>query len=374
MNEICAPSDTRDTGAGLPALELVSLVKSFGSVTAVAGIDLTVGKREFLTLLGPSGSGKTTVLRLVAGLEQATQGQVLLEGRDISALSPAERGVGVVFQHYALFPHMTVADNVRYPLKLRHWRRNEATSRVEEMLALVRLEGFGGRYPRQLSGGQQQRVAVARALAFRPALLLMDEPLGALDRALRVEMQEELRRIHRESETTAVCVTHDQEEALTMSDRIGIMREGRLLQVGTPEELYEMPVDTFVASFLGDCTTFGVEVLQEGEGRALVRGLGHEFEVRTSAPLLERTAYLAVRHGRLRLDPSPHDLRVSAQIVDILYLGETARVVATNMNGGGGEVMVARVDARMIRGLTPGRRVTLGFRPDDVVLVPDERR
>ena len=200
-----------------------------------------------MTLLGPSGSGKTTILRMIAGFEAPTEGRVLLDGRDISALSPSERGIGVVFQNYALFPHMTVGQNVCYPLKMRRWSRRSMQERLDEVLEMVRLPEYADRYPRQLSGGQQQRVALARCLAFHPTLLLMDEPLGALDQALRVEMQEELRRIHRESGTTIVFVTHDQEEALAMSDRIGVMRTGSILQIGTPQDLYANPTDSFVA-------------------------------------------------------------------------------------------------------------------------------
>ncbi|MCC7022423.1 MAG: ABC transporter ATP-binding protein, partial [Thermomicrobiales bacterium] len=206
----------------MPALRLRGLRKRFGGVEAVAGVDLALRRGEFLTLLGPSGSGKTTILKMIAGFERPSSGTIELTGRDVSTLSPAERGIGVVFQQYALFPHMSVAENIAYPLKLRRWTPADRQRRVAEMLELVKLGGYGDRYPRQLSGGQQQRVAVARALAFQPALLLMDEPLGALDRALRVGMQEEIRRIHRESGATVLYVTHDQEEALTMSDRVAI--------------------------------------------------------------------------------------------------------------------------------------------------------
>ncbi|MCA9861792.1 MAG: ABC transporter ATP-binding protein, partial [Thermomicrobiales bacterium] len=199
--------------AASPALHLRGLRKSFGAVTAVDGIDLAVEQGEFLTLLGPSGSGKTTILKMIAGFEAPGSGVIELAGRDVSRLSPAERGIGVVFQQYALFPHMTVGENIAYPLTLRKWPTPERTRRVQQMLDLVELSGYDGRYPRELSGGQQQRVAVARALAFQPDLLLMDEPLGALDRALRVGMQEEIRRIHRDSGATILYVTHDQEEA-----------------------------------------------------------------------------------------------------------------------------------------------------------------
>src|SRR5262249_42719391 len=220
------------------------------------------------TRVGAGGPGKPTLPKLSAGVERPPAGEIYLGGEDISRLSPAERGIGVVFQNYALFPHMSVKDNVAYPLRLRRWPGERREQRVREALGLVRLEGYEARYPRQLSGGQQQRVAVARALAFHPRLLLMDEPLGALDRALRVEMQEEIRRIHRESGATVVYVTHDQEEALTMSDRVAILREGRLQEVGAPRELYRMPANRFVATFFGECTLVPARVLRRAPGAA----------------------------------------------------------------------------------------------------------
>jgi putative spermidine/putrescine transport system ATP-binding protein len=350
------------------ALELRDLAKSFGSVVAVNGVSLAVRRGEFVTLLGPSGSGKTTILRIVAGFEQPTAGAGLLEGTDIADRSPAERGIGVVFQHYALFPHMTVAENVRYPLKLRRWNRSRAAERVREALALVRLEHVGDRSPKELSGGQQQRIALARALAFHPRLLLMDEPLGALDRALRLEMEEEIRRIHRESGATVVYVTHDQEEALTLSDRIGIMRDGRLLQAGAPEQLFDRPIDEFVATFFGDCTLIPVDDATEaGDGPARASVLGQEHVLRTSAPLRSSAAQVAVRPTRFRLTPGPGDVHVPAEVVDVLYLGETSRVLCHHDTVG--EVLV-RTEPRLARGLTPGGRLTLAFRPDDAVLVP----
>ncbi len=207
-------------------LDIQGLSKSYGETPALQEVSLQVRQGELLTLLGPSGSGKTTLLKVIAGFEAPTAGKVLLRGRDISRLSPARRGVGMVFQHYALFPHMTVAQNVGYGLKLRRVGRAERGRRVGEMLELLHLDGLEGRYPRQLSGGQQQRVALGRALAYDPEVILMDEPLGALDRALRLEMEEQIRGIHRELGATIVYVTHDQQEALALSDRIAIMRDG----------------------------------------------------------------------------------------------------------------------------------------------------
>jgi putative spermidine/putrescine transport system ATP-binding protein len=353
------------------ALHLHDLRKNFGAVTAVAGVDLTVQQGEFLTLLGPSGSGKTTILKMIAGFESPTSGTIELAGRNVSQLSPAERGIGVVFQQYALFPHMTVGENIAYPLKLRKWSSPERTQRVDEMLRLVELDGYGGRYPRELSGGQQQRVAVARALAFKPDLLLMDEPLGALDRALRIGMQEEIRRIHRDSGATILYVTHDQEEALTMSDRVAIMREGQIRQVGPPRDLYERPADRFVATFFGECTLVPAEQIGPASGDEIrVRTLGQEVTVRRGGELLGRDISLAIRPGRFRLHPAPGDLLLPATIIDLLYLGDAVRIIGRHPEVG---EILARADPDQTRDLAIGQSVTFGFAPKDAVAVGGER-
>lgn len=358
-------------GEPTAALHLNDLCKNFGAVTAVAGVDLTVQQGEFLTLLGPSGSGKTTILKMIAGFESPTSGTIELAGRDVSQLSPAERGIGVVFQQYALFPHMTVSENIAYPLTLRKWPTPERTQRVQQMLDLVELEGYGGRYPRELSGGQQQRVAVARALAFQPALLLMDEPLGALDRALRIGMQEEIRRIHRDSGATILYVTHDQEEALTMSDRVAIMREGQIRQVGPPRDLYERPADRFVATFFGECTLVPAEQLGPESGDEVrVRTLGEEAMVRRGGQLPARDISLAIRPGRFRLQPAPGDLPLPATIVDLLYLGDAVRIIGHHPDVG---EILARADPDQTRDLAIGQSVTFGFAPKDAVAVGGER-
>src|SRR5436190_14022248 len=237
-----------------PDVRLVGLRKSYGDVAAVDGVDLEIAPGEFFTLLGPSGSGKTTALRLIAGFERPDGGRVDLHGRDVTAVAPYERDVNTVFQDYALFPHMTVAENVAYGLRVRGVPRRERRGRVDEVLRIVRLPGLGERKPIQLSGGQRQRVALARALVNSPRVLLLDEPLGALDLKLRQEMQIELKRIQREVSDigiTFVYVTHDQEEALTMSDRLAVFNAGRIEQIGPPAEVYERPATEFVAGFIG---------------------------------------------------------------------------------------------------------------------------
>jgi putative spermidine/putrescine transport system ATP-binding protein len=234
-----------------PDIILRGLVKRYGKVEAVAGIDLTIERGEFFTLLGPSGSGKTTTLRLIAGFEEPDDGEVILAGKDVRGQPPFARDVNTVFQDYALFPHMSVQDNVQYGLRVKKVAKPERRRRADEALAMVRLEGYGDRKPAQLSGGQRQRVALARAIVNRPQVLLLDEPLGALDLKLRQEMQIELKRIQSEVGITFVYVTHDQEEALTMSDRLAVFDEGKIVQVGSPSEVYEHPASEFVAGFVG---------------------------------------------------------------------------------------------------------------------------
>jgi len=257
------------------AVEVRGVTKVFGAggdaVRALDAVSLTIRENEFFTLLGPSGCGKTTLLRLIAGFEQPTAGDILLGGEPVGHLPPFKRPVNTVFQSYALFPHMTVARNVAFGLEMLGLRRAEVAARVEEMLALVKLTDLAGRRPAQLSGGQQQRVALARALANRPKVLLLDEPLSALDLKLRKEMQIELKKLQLETGITFVFVTHDQEEALTMSDRLAVMDHGHVLQVGTPTEIYEHPTDRFVADFIGETNFLGAEVLSVIGGMATIR-------------------------------------------------------------------------------------------------------
>ena len=237
-------------------IELTAITKQFGNYPALHGIDLSINKGEFIALLGPSGSGKTTLLRLIAGLEVQDGGTVALDGEDVSRRKVADRGVGFVFQHYALFKHMTVAENVGFGLSVRPWRdrpsRAAIRARADELLGLVQLEGLGSRYPAQLSGGQRQRVALARALAIEPRLLLLDEPFGALDARVRKDLRRWLRELHQRLGITSIFVTHDQEEALELADRVVVMNQGRIEQIGTPEEIYMHPATPFVSQFVGE--------------------------------------------------------------------------------------------------------------------------
>ena len=250
-------------------LSLQEICKAFGETEALAGVSLDVREGEFLTLLGPSGCGKTTTLRIIAGLESPDSGRVLLRGEDMTGWEPNRRPVNTVFQSYALFPHMNVAKNIGYGLRLKKTPKEEIRRRVDEMLGLVQLPGFGGRMPNQLSGGQRQRVAIARAIVNDPQVLLLDEPLGALDLQLRRQMQTELKMLQKNLGITFIYITHDQEEALNMSDRIGIMNEGRILQLGTPDDIYERPQTRFAAEFIGQSNIFTATITGRDETGAL---------------------------------------------------------------------------------------------------------
>ena len=328
-------------------IRLRGLRRTFGPVVAVDQVDLDVMDGEFLTLLGPSGSGKTTVLRMIAGFEIPDAGTIELAGQDVTGLPPYARDVNTVFQDYALFPHMSVQANVEYGLRVKKVPREERRARAAEALAAVRLAGYGDRAPSQLSGGQRQRVALARALVNRPKVLLLDEPLGALDLKLREEMQVELKAIQRDVGITFVFVTHDQDEALTMSDRIAVFNEGRIAQVGTPAEVYEHPATTFVAGFVGTSN--------------LISGAAAEA-------ILGRAGTFSIRPEKIRLEPGAaaagageHAARGTVR--EVVYVGMSTRYVVDLEAGG--SLMAVRQNASTASGdesLLRGQRVTLLWR------------
>ena len=307
-------------GAGLA---LRGIRKAFGPVAALDGIDLEVKPGEFLTILGPSGSGKTTLLKIVAGFELPEEGDVLLGGADVTFTAPARRNVGMVFQNYALFPHLDVRRNIAFPLEVRRLPRAEIDRRVGATLALVDLEGYEGRFPRQLSGGQQQRVALARAIVFDPQLLLLDEPFGALDRKLREAMQLEVRRLQRRLGLTTVFITHDQEEALILSDRIAVMSHGRIVQVAAPSELYARPANAFVADFVGESNLLFGRIAAVRDGRAeIVSESGLRLTARADVAVGMRVGAV-IRPERIALAtagaPSPN--RLCGEVIETVYVG-----------------------------------------------------
>jgi putative spermidine/putrescine transport system ATP-binding protein len=323
VSEAARVEDTRSESAGSsPALALEDVVKRFGDVVAVDGVSLDVAPGEFFSLLGPSGSGKTTCLRMIAGFEQPTSGRILLEGRDVSDLPPFERNVNTVFQDYALFPHMTVAQNVGYGLMVRKIPKDERTRRIADALEMVRLQEMGNRKPGQLSGGQRQRVALARSLVLRPKVLLLDEPLGALDLKLRQAMQIELKEIQQEVSLTFIYVTHDQEEALTMSDRLAVFNLGKVEQVGTPAEVYELPATAFVAGFIG------VSNVLEGEAAEGITGSPHAFTVRPEK----------IEIVPLDAELGESQCTATGRVREVVYLGAITRyIVGLDV---GGELVV----------------------------------
>lgn len=315
----------------MPHLSLSHLVKQFGDVTVVQDFNLDVEKGEFISFLGPSGCGKTTTLRMIAGFELPTTGKVFLDGEEITYLPPNQRNVGMVFQAYALFPNLTVGQNIGFGLQVRKTPKAEIRQRVEEMLDLIHLERFGDRYPYQLSGGQQQRVALARAIAIRPRVLLLDEPLSALDAKIRVELRQEIRRIQQRLGITTIYVTHDQEEALSLSDRVVVMSQGRMEQVGAPFEIYNYPATEFVATFVGQINLLPVTVVDAAQGlvkvgqQAVRAGRGAESQT-------GRPTRLAVRPEEINQGAAEGQNNLRGQVEAITYLGPILRV-AVNIDG-----------------------------------------
>lgn len=311
-------------------LELYNVFKLFGNVKAVDDVSLNIEHGEFLTLLGPSGSGKTTTLNMIAGFEIPTRGEILLENEEITTVAPNNRGIGMVFQNYALFPHMNVFDNIAFPLKMRKISSDKIRNMTREALELVKLPGFEERYPHQLSGGQQQRIALARAIVFQPKILLMDEPLGALDKKLRDHMRLEIKHLQESLNITVIYVTHDQEEALTMSDRIAIMSEGRIIQLDSPVELYESPVNLFVADFIGESNfLLGRVATTDGDRTAIETKDGLKVWVRRSFQMESgEEISVAVRPEKILVFSSEKDApdeivnRFPGRIEEIVYVGE----------------------------------------------------
>ena len=362
--------DMREAAAN-SCIRFLGVEKTYdGAALVVKRLDLDVAEGEFLTLLGPSGSGKTTTLMMLAGFESPTAGSILLRGKPIERLPPHKRGIGVVFQNYALFPHMSVAENVFFPLRMRRIGRAQAKERIDRALDMVRMRGFADRKPSQLSGGQQQRAALARALVFDPELVLMDEPLGALDKQLREHMQLEIKQLHQELGISVVYVTHDQSEALTMSDRIAIFNDGIVQQLGAPAEIYNEPATPFVAQFIGDNNMISATVI------ASDRGIYHLrlSECGEPAPTIRarsikhfsvgQKVLVSIRPEKISVSREPEfENRIEAIVRQTIYHGDHIRLQASV----GGVTVIVKTTAAKTSGsdLQPGATVSLGWKPDD---------
>ena len=346
-----------------PGVQIIKVNKQFGTHTALHNIDLTIKSGEFVSLLGPSGCGKTTLLRIISGFEEATSGTVQIHGVDVTNTPPHLRSTNIVFQRGALFPHMNVAENIGYSLKLRKLSRAQIATRVEEMLVLVKLEGLGDRGPSELSGGQVQRVALARALASEPSVLLLDEPLSALDLKLRQHMQLELRTIQRQLGATFIYVTHDQTEALVLSDQIAVMNEGRVVQVGSPREIYTNPATEFASDFIGEINLFNGTVAETADGLVHIKLVTGELLAGKGSDIsIGQRATLSVRPESIRVNVSnsldDSKFRLSGRILDIIFLGSQTRLQIEIADG---KVVLADLDDQETIELKIGATVKLSW-------------
>lgn len=367
MGRLC-PFGTH--GSGMADIKFRGVEKAYGQFIAVDKLELVVNDGEFLTLLGPSGCGKSTTLRLIAGFVEPTAGQILIDDEDVTGLPPQKRSIGMVFQDYALFPHLTIAENIGFGLRERGIAKKERSARVAELLAFVRLEDYGTRYPSQLSGGQQQRVALARALAYPPRVLLMDEPLGALDLKLRETMQEEIKRIQTELRVTTVYVTHDQAEAIYLSDRIAVMNGGRIEQIGNPQEIYRSPVSRFTADFIGKINFLDAVVLAAGKDGATIKIAGGHIRATASPDVSpgDRVT-VAIRPENLAIrSESPAEPAINvlpAELVSRSFSGNLMHVRLVLSEGA--EVVV---EVRPTQPLPPdGAQVEVVWSPADTIIL-----
>lgn len=355
-------------GSGGESVEIRSASKSYGAVRALDDVSLSVAPREFVSLLGPSGSGKTTLLGLLGGFIQPSSGSIHFGDRDVTFLPPHKRGIGVVFQNYALFPHMSVGENVAFPLRARRLPKASWPEKVRAALAMVGLAGYEARGVAQLSGGQRQRVALARAMIFEPRLILMDEPLSALDKQLRESMQIELRELHKRIGATIIYVTHDQREALTMSDRVAILKDGRLVQIDRPERLHDHPADSFVASFIGEASLLPVHRV-DSSSVALGPAILHSARAVPDGGAL----MLAVHSEKLLIDDGSSDgacNRLTGTVTDVVYQGESLRVFIALPDGTALSLRQPSHHEAYRRIPPPGEPITVTLHPEDTIIVP----
>jgi putative spermidine/putrescine transport system ATP-binding protein len=356
-------------------LELENVTKFYKDFKALKNINLKVVKGEFLTILGPSGSGKTTLLKLIAGFEKLSNGNIQIDNQNVSRKKPNERNIGMLFQNYALFPHMTVFNNIAYPLKNRKIKKEQINHQVDQILELVDLKGYRDRFPKQLSGGQQQRVALARAIVFNPPFLLLDEPLSALDKNLRKQMQQEMIRIHKYVGATTIAVTHDQEEALTMSSRICVMKDGEIVQIDTPTNLYRYPNSLFVASFLGENNIFEGHLLEMDTDISRVRiGDNHiigakatEFSLEQYRREKKKEVFVAVRPENIKLSGGDNQLDslINVEVIEKVYLGEAIKIKADFQ----GLELNIKLSVAEGESLSTGDKITVGWSTNDAILI-----
>lgn len=359
--------DRQTTGA---TIRIDRLSKRFAKVVAVDEVFLEIQKGEFITLLGPSGSGKTTILMIVAGFEKPTSGDIYINDEFMGYTPPFKRNIGMVFQNYALFPHMTVFENIAFPLGMRKLSHNEIATRVEEALELVKLQGYGDRYPKQLSGGQQQRIALARAIIFRPQVLLMDEPLGALDKKLREHMQLEIKHLHEELGLTVVYVTHDQAEALTMSDRVVVLNQGRIEQVGKPDELYDKPRNKFVADFIGETNLLEGRIVNEEGNSIRIETLGGmKISALQTEEVKGEDVSISIRPEKVILLENDQKVQnmYTGQVEEVIYVGETTKFKVA-LKGAGEKLFVKLHSRKGTPKPSKGDIVQVGWDNDDMII------
>ena len=366
---IDAPPATTEAQTALP-ISIQSLTKRYGDLYALNSVDLNIHSGEFLTLLGPSGSGKTTLLMAIAGFNRPDAGSIKFGTDEVILTPPHRRNVGMVFQSYALFPHMSVAENIGFPLKLRGVNGSERVDRVNAALTTVQLEGLGERDIDQLSGGQRQRVALARAFVFKPRILLMDEPLSALDKKLREQMQIELKHLHEQLGVTTVYVTHDQREALTMSDRIAVINHGQLVQVDTPHVIYNKPANGFVADFIGESTMLPLTRNSRGQLNFEDQIIESESSGNEDCSLVIRPERLSITDGST-VDQNSH-IQFTGDVTEFVYQGETAFAVMSTLGGHDIAFRFGTSAATSLKVLQPGQTITLGLRREDAIVIPRE--